>query len=343
MAPSSRFIVLISIVLLSLAAQVKAAVDLFDGKSLSGWIQDPPYATNFSGGDITNLPSFAGKLSNPSDAVSTYIAGQLDDAARSALSAYSPAHTTAKALRSGLAKNLNRILAGPCIFDSKRFASVTLRPDTGEWLARNPTGQDLARLNRMLLEDAYPTDLKTTPGQSWIVKDDAMASTGSGRGVIYIENDYTHYRLLFSMRHISGKPDHPACILIFCFRRPPDQKGLDALGGIQFQVPNGGHWDYRPGHNNGGKGEFTSLPHATFDAAQWSRIEILVDAKKGTARMAVAQPVGGKAVEVLDFNAPEAGRTGPIAWQMHNAGLFDEYKDVSVEVDPTSDDLMTTK
>lgn len=59
--------------------------------------------------------------------------------------------------------------------------------------------------------------------------------------------------------------------------------------------------------------------------------------------MAVAQPVGAQAVEVLDFNVPEAGKTGPIAWQMHNAGLFDEYKDVTIEIDPQDDALITTK
>jgi hypothetical protein len=69
----------------------------------------------------------------------------------------------------------------------------------------------------------------------------------------------------------------------------------------------------------------------------------VVDAATGTARMAVAQPVGAKAVEVLDFHVPEAGRGGPIAWQMHNGGLFDEYKDVTIEVNPSSDELMTTK
>ena len=69
----------------------------------------------------------------------------------------------------------------------------------------------------------------------------------------------------------------------------------------------------------------------------------LVDATKGTARMAVAQPVDAKAIEVLDFNVPEAGKTGPIAWQMHNAGLFDEYKDVTIEIDPTVDELISVK
>ncbi len=172
------------------------------------------------------------------------------------------------------------------------------------------------------------------PADSWTVKEGAMASTGAGRGVIYTKQDYSRYRLVFTMRHVSGKPDHQACFLIFCTRPTEGKKGPDALAGIQFQPPNGGHWDYRKGHNNGGKGEFTSHPHPKFDPHQWSQVEIVVAATKGTARMSVAQPVGSKAVEVLDFDVPEAGKAGPIAWQMHNAGLFDEYKDVRIEIDP---------
>jgi 3-keto-disaccharide hydrolase len=181
------------------------------------------------------------------------------------------------------------------------------------------------------------------PPDSWTVKDGAMASTGAGRGVIYTKDDYTKYRLVFTMRHVSGKPDHQACVLIFCARPDDEKKGLDALAGIQFQPPNGGHWDYRPGHNNAGKDLFKSLPHAKFDAKAWSQVELLVDAMTGKARMAVAQPVGAKAVEVLRFEAAAAGKTGPIAWQMHNKGLFDEYRDVRIEVNPTADELLTTK
>ena len=43
--------------------------------------------------------------------------------------------------------------------------------------------------------------------------------------------------------------------------------------------------------------------------------------------MAVAQPPGAKAVEVLSYKDPAAGRDGPIAFQMHNQGLFDEVKE----------------
>jgi hypothetical protein len=46
------------------------------------------------------------------------------------------------------------------------------------------------------------------PPDSWTVKDGAMASTGAGRGVIYTREDYKKYRLFFTMRHVSGKPDH---------------------------------------------------------------------------------------------------------------------------------------
>jgi hypothetical protein len=170
-----------------------------------------------------------------------------------------------------------------------------------------------------------------------------MASAGSGRGVIYTELDYSRFRLMFTMRHVSGNPDHQACVLIFCARPQPGERPLDALGGIQFQVPNGGHWDYRPGRNNDGGREFTRLTDTRFDAHQWSRVEIVADASKGIARMAVAQPPGAKAVEMLAFADPSAGKSGPIAWQMHNAGLFDEYKDVTIEVDPPELSLLSVR
>jgi len=182
-----------------------------------------------------------------------------------------------------------------------------------------------------------------SPADAWTVKDGAMASKGIGRGVIYTKDDYSSFRLIFTMRHLSGKPDHQAAVLFFCTRPIAGQKELDALGGIQFQVPPGYPWDYRPGHGTDKEPVFKHLPHPKFDPHEWSRVEILVNAKTGTARLAVAQPVGSKAVEILDFNDPTAGKTGPIALQMHNKGLFDEYKDITIEVDPQDDELITTR
>jgi 3-keto-disaccharide hydrolase len=196
-------------------------------------------------------------------------------------------------------------------------------------------------------------DGKTTEGwkqfplDSWVAKNGVLASRGVGRGVIYTAKSFGRYRIVFDMRHVYGgvgKNDHRACVLVFCTApQTEDEKPLDALAGIQFQPPNGGSWDYRKGHNNGGKGLFTRLEHPKFEEAGWSRIEILVDPATGTARMAVAQPPGTKAVEVLDFKDPTAGRAGPFALQMHNKGLYDEYANIAVEEDPKGDELITTK
>ena len=200
----------------------------------------------------------------------------------------------------------------------------------------------MTRLNKMLIEDAYPAELAKSAKMGWEAKDGAIAeSAGVGRGVLYTAKDYGSYRLTFTMRHVKGSPDHEACVLIFCQRPQGDDVPLDALGGIQFQVPNGGHWDYRVGMNNAGDAYFTKVTKTKVDSHQWSGVELLVDATRGTARMAVAQPVGSKAVEVTDFKDATTGRVGPIALQMHNAGLFDEDKDWRMEVDPKEDRLLT--
>ncbi len=193
--------------------------------------------------------------------------------------------------------------------------------------------------------DAW-TQLPPPPPDSWIIKDDALASTGLVRGVLYTKDDYTSFRLLFSIRHLSvapGNKDHDPCILFFCTRPVEGQKPLDALAGVQFQVPSGYTWDYRKGHNNAGKDEFTRLPHPKFDVHEWARVELLVNADTGSARLAVAQPPGSKALEIATFHDPAAAKKGPIALQMHNAGLFDEYKDIQIETNPVTNDLLTTK
>jgi hypothetical protein len=177
---------------------------------------------------------------------------------------------------------------------------------------------------------------------AWTVKDGAMASLGAGRSAIYTRAEYGNYRLIFKLRHVSGQPDHQACVLIYCTAPAEGEPALDALAGIQFQPPKGYTWDYRPGKNNDGKALFTHLPRPKFDEHEWSEVELLVNTN-GTARLAVAQPVGTKAVEELDFNDPTAGKRGPIALQMHNKGLFDEYKDLHIEVDPTENNLITVK
>ena len=311
----------------AVVARPASPVSLFDGKTLDGWIQIENSATSLSAAGVADPAAFVAKLSASTDPVSAYLRTRLSDP---------------KAALPAIVKELNAVIAGPSLYERIRFDAVVLRPETAELTDANPHGFQLARLNKLLLEDAYPAELARSVTTGWVVKDGAMSSTGAGRGVIYTAGDYGRFRLRFTMRHVSGNPDHQACVLIFCARPQPDERPLDALAGIQFQVPNGGHWDYRPAMNNNGGAEFTTIRKPGFDPHEWSRVEILADAPKGVARMAVAQPPGSKAVEVLAFRDPSAGRPGPIAWQMHNAGLLDEYKDVTIEVDP-ADELISVK
>jgi hypothetical protein len=322
--------------------KIRQMTPLFDGHTLNGWIQAPPYPLTFSGSEIVDAAALAKKLLNRSDPVATMLAGLIEDRDQPAFAAFTQTGATTKELTTGLMRCLNRAVNGPAIFDETRWPESSLRPEIIVLRRTNPTGVELARLHRLLLEDAFPHELARSPAASWIVKEGAMASTGGGRGVIYTERDYTRYRLIFTLRHVSGKPDHQPCVLVFCQRPPAGERGLDALGGIQFQPPNGGHWDYRPGHNNGGTAFTQREPRTKFDNHEWHQVELLVDAATGTARMAVAQPVGTRGVEKLTFIDPAAGRAGPIAWQMHNAGLFDEFKDVRIEIDPADDHLLLT-
>src|SRR5271169_1085279 len=56
------------------------------------------------------------------------------------------------------------------------------------------------------------------PPDQWIVKDGALVSLGKGRGVIATEGQFSHYRIIFDIRHVSAQPkrNHAACVLFFC-------------------------------------------------------------------------------------------------------------------------------
>lgn len=116
-------------------------------------------ATIFSAGEMRNLPSFLGKLRNRADAVSEHLVTRFTDAGRQTLTNFNAAASDVEALRPVLVQELNAILAAGSIYNESRFTNVTLRAQTAALLAGQPQGQQLIRLNRLLLEDAYPKNL----------------------------------------------------------------------------------------------------------------------------------------------------------------------------------------
>ena len=113
----------------------------------------------FSVGVLRDPPSFAAKLKQPVDAVSTYVRGRFSDATRQALAGWSSQGPISEPIIKAVVTDLNTIIQGELIHNTAHFVGVSLRPQTSQLLAQNPSGEDLARLNRLLLEDAYPLEL----------------------------------------------------------------------------------------------------------------------------------------------------------------------------------------
>jgi cellobiose PTS system EIIC component len=116
-------------------------------------------SVKLSVGDFKGLPSFATKLKQPAEPVSTFLNGGLSAESKQALAQYDPAVSGSSRLEATLLRDLNAIIQGPSLHDEPRFSGVALRAVTKQLLERNPQGKDLARLNRLLLEDAYPLEI----------------------------------------------------------------------------------------------------------------------------------------------------------------------------------------
>ena len=108
--------------------------------------------------DVTNAPQLAASLNSPTNGVSLYLQGQLTPATRESLVRIQGAPDPAAS--AALAADLNRILESGSLYDTNRFAGVSLSSRAQELAKRkNPQPVDLVLLNRMLVEDAYPSEI----------------------------------------------------------------------------------------------------------------------------------------------------------------------------------------
>lgn len=111
-------------------------------------------------GQFLNLSSFARKLQSSSDATSEYLYEHLSAATQNALADFTQC-PDGESVELGqlLAEDLTRLIRGPCIYEPSRFARVQFRSETQVLLTAEPAGSSTPRLNRLLLEDAYPGEL----------------------------------------------------------------------------------------------------------------------------------------------------------------------------------------
>ncbi len=119
--------------------------------------------TGFSASDVREPSTFWQRLTQQSNSVSLWLVAKIS----------SDSHVVLTNNPAGLSTAIERILASDCIYEPGRFSSVVLRPETQELLAENPHGSSLKRLNRMLIEDAFPAEIyrRTTLPSSLFVSE----------------------------------------------------------------------------------------------------------------------------------------------------------------------------
>lgn len=130
-----------------------------DGSRRLGWTTFLGSSPLFSVDDLTDLASLADSLKGRSRPLDAWVADRLSSETKVALAGYRGADSDPARLQTSLRKDLNRLVLGPSMHDEQRFAGMTLRSETEQLLSKNPRGNKLATLNRLLLEDAYPSEL----------------------------------------------------------------------------------------------------------------------------------------------------------------------------------------
>lgn len=133
--------------------------NLRTGKLLRKFDLDNLRGSPFSASDLLNVAGLNTRLKDPKDPLGTYLRSRLTPATRQLLDRYIVPNQWDKALQDALVDNLNTLLKGPSLYQAERFKAVQLSEETKKLIKRQPQGEDPIRLNRMLLEDAYPHEI----------------------------------------------------------------------------------------------------------------------------------------------------------------------------------------
>jgi hypothetical protein len=135
--------------------------------------------------DFRNLPDLAARLrkAEGNDRLSIYLYGRLSREAQILLEG----HGEERVLRRALAADFNAILQGGSLYDPERCQGIHLPPLIVASFSRNNIPATTIRLNRRLLEEAYPGDIAKSLGG---VYPDTEIDTPSAEDSQQCFNDY---------------------------------------------------------------------------------------------------------------------------------------------------------
>ena len=113
----------------------------------------------FAAADIADPRHLAIRWKSGNDPLTTFLRGSFAAPLQAALTAYNPATQPDAALIGQLVGGLNAAQGLDPLYTVPRFAHLPLPPDLVAAAQAGPTGPALARVNRLLLEAAYPVAL----------------------------------------------------------------------------------------------------------------------------------------------------------------------------------------
>jgi hypothetical protein len=134
--------------------------DLFDAAYYGLSAQGGRYALPhfWSRNFLEEARPFAERICAHTDPISAWVWAKLDPSSHPSLELIRAGSNTTESQRKGLAKDMNKLMAQPDIYDKARFVGVELRPETESLLRLGVLQKDEEKpyLSRLLLEDAYP-------------------------------------------------------------------------------------------------------------------------------------------------------------------------------------------
>jgi tetratricopeptide (TPR) repeat protein len=133
------------------------------------------------------------------DELSKYLYQKLSQETQGLVKGQTDSQTLARAL----ARDFNRILEGPSLYSAERFQEITLPPLIQKAVLTNQLPSTTVRLNRRMLEEAYPGEIARSLGG---VYPDTEIHTATYDELVECENAYTKD----AARRYQHDRDHPA-------------------------------------------------------------------------------------------------------------------------------------
>lgn len=138
-------------------AAFEAIRDFSTGLALNNEPQTGPHGpSSFAPQSFKNLPAIAAAMRSPQTAPYRFLRAHLSNAGHRALEAYHGLGSNPAPLLDHLSRALNDLIEGPSIYTRDIIHQDQLRAQTRNILATDPRGSNLVRLNRLILEDAFP-------------------------------------------------------------------------------------------------------------------------------------------------------------------------------------------